>query len=135
MDEEFDEEKLQFIKQFDAGRYLKSLRDGRSLAIVCKELGVSTAYISEVERGRMPSDHFLIKAAAIYGIDEDDLFSRWGKIPMLAQREIKDNPVLLAVLSQIGRQKLSDTEKHELYDEIYKKYREFINKRRSKKEG
>jgi len=131
--DEIDAEKAQYIRQFDAGRYLKSLREGRSLTTVCKELEVSTAYLSEVERGRMPSDLFLSKAAAVYGVDEDELFSLWGKIPMLAQQEVKGNPTLLTTLAQIGREKLSDEEKEDLYDIIFKVYRDFIDKKKKKK--
>lgn len=125
---DIDAEKAQYIRQFDAGKYLKSLREGRSLTNVCKELEVSTAYLSEVERGRMPSDLFITKAAAAYGVDEDDLFSRWGKIPILAQREVKDNPALLSTLSEIGRnRKLTDEDKERLYESLFHTYREFID--------
>ncbi|MDR3586953.1 MAG: helix-turn-helix transcriptional regulator [Desulfosporosinus sp.] len=132
MKEERDEEKEQFIKQFEAGRLLKGLRGDRPLSEVCKLLSVSTAYLSEVERGKMPSDHFLTVAAKVYEVKEDELFSAWGKIPILAQKEVTNNPTLLTTLAQIGREKLSDEEKEDLYDMIFKVYREFIDKKKKK---
>ena len=126
MDEkdEKDEEKEQFIKQFEAGRYLKSLRGDRPLTEVCKKLEVSTAYLSEVERGKMPSDRFLSVAAKVYGVNEDDLFFRWGKIPILAQKEIKANPEILSTFAEIGRNKrLTDEQKQKFYDSVARLYR------------
>jgi len=110
-----DEERDRFLRQFEAGRYLKHLRGDRPLTEVSKLLGVSTNYISEIERGKLPSDHFLLVSSKVYKIDEDDLFSRWGKIPILAKKEVTDNPTLLSTLAEIGRnKKLSDEPKREI---------------------
>ena len=127
-----DLEKAQFLKQFEAGRYLKSIRANRPLSAVCKELGVSTAYVSQVEQGKMPSDHFLSVVARVYEIDEDDLFFRWGKIPILAQQVVKENKRLLDTLTEIGRnKKLTDEQKDRLYDSMYNAYNDFIEEIKS----
>ena len=124
---EKDVEKEQFVRQFEAGRFLKLLRGARPLTEVCKSLGVSTAYLSEVERGKLPSDHFLSVAASTYETSEDDLFFRWGKMPILARQTVTENKTLLSTIAEIGRNnKLDDSQKQRLYDSIYRTYQEFI---------
>ncbi|MDR3587348.1 MAG: helix-turn-helix transcriptional regulator [Desulfosporosinus sp.] len=128
-------ERLQLLKQFDAGQYLKHLRGKRTLATVCKELGVSTAYLSDVERGKMPSDRFIEVLANFYEINEDELFNLWGKTPILAKDEILNNRTLQRTLREINRNtKLTDAKKEELYDEIYKTYERFAKKIAQEKE-
>ncbi len=126
--DDFEKEKEQLLKHFEAGRYMKTLRGDRSLAEVCKSLEVSTNYLSSVERGQPPSDRFISLAAEFYGIDEDSLFILWGKVPILAKEEIRENESLQRTLSEIRRNsKLTDEQKQNLYDSIYKTYRKFIN--------
>jgi len=126
----------QHLRQFQAGKYLKKLRGNRSLADVVKYLEISTNYLSEVERGKMPSDHFLSQAAEFYEVDEDDLFFRWGKIPILAAATIRDNKQLMTTLSDITRHKdFSDEQKQRLYDSLYKTYKDFLNIVQLEKEG
>ena len=113
-------EREQFLKQFDAGQYLKKLRGDRSLAKVCKVLKITPAHLSEIERGRMPSDHLISALAKAYEVDEDDLFRRWGKIPILTRDEILARDSLQRVLTDISHnRRLSDAEKDELYDNMH----------------
>ncbi len=119
-------ERIQLLRQFDAGQYLKKLRNKRTLATVCKQIGVSTAYLSDIERGKMPSDRFMGVLGQFYEIDEDELFRLWGKVPMLAKDEIQNNTTLQRTLREISKNtKLTDEKKAELYDEIYKTYLRF----------
>ena len=119
-------ERIQLLRQFDAGQYLKKLRNKRTLATVCKQIGVSTAYLSDIERGKMPSDRFMGVLGQFYEIDEDELFRLWGKVPMLAKDEIQNNATLQRTLREISKNtKLTDEKKAELYDEIYKTYLRF----------
>ena len=133
---EQDIEREQYIRQFDAGRHLKSLRGNRPMVDVCKELGVSKGYLSEVERGRMPSDHFLDLIASKYGLDVDELYFRWGKVPILTQNEIANSKKLSSTIAQISRNRdLSDVQKERLYDSIHKAYQELIVQINSDKGG
>ncbi|MDR3540701.1 MAG: helix-turn-helix transcriptional regulator [Desulfosporosinus sp.] len=123
-------EREQFIKQFDAGQYLKQLRGDRSLASICKLIKVTPAHLSEIERGRMPSDHLISSLAKVYEVDEDDLFRRWGKIPILTKDEILARKSLQRILTDISHnRRLTDEEKDGLYDNMYELYRSFIEQK------
>lgn len=129
-------EREQYIRQFDAGQYLKQLRGDRSLAVVCKLLKVTPAHLSEIERGKMPSDHLISTLAKVYEVDEDDLFRRWGKVPILAKEEVASNKDLQNTLSEIARnKKLTAEQKQEMYEGIYKTYRRYISDLEKKKGG
>jgi transcriptional regulator with XRE-family HTH domain len=124
------------LKQFDAGQYLKQFRGKRTLATVCKRLGVSTSYLSDIERGKMPSDRFMGVLAEFYELDEDELFKLWGGNPTLAKDEIINNATLQRTLREISRNtRLTDEKKEELYDEIYKTYLRFSEKLAQEKDG
>lgn len=128
-----EEEREQFLKQFEAGSYIKDLRGERTLAEVGKNLGVSPNYLSAVERGRLPSDHFISKLAKYFEVDEDELFIMWGKVPILATEYVESNETLQRTLAQMSRNdKFNEEEKQELYDDIYETYQRFIKR---KKEG
>lgn len=135
--EENDAEREQHIKRYDAGRYLKSLRGDRPLSEICTLMGISKGYLSEVERGgRLPSDHFLDSIAGLYEINVDDLFFRWGKIPILSQKIISENNKLAETIAEIGRnKKLNDEQKERLYDMMHRTYRDFIAGIEAEKEG
>ncbi|WP_088225255.1 hypothetical protein [Desulfosporosinus sp. FKB] len=97
---------------------------------------MSTAYLSDIERGKMPSDRFIGVLANFYELNEDELFKLWGKTPMLAKDEINNNPTLQKTLREISRNaKLTDAKKEELYDEIYKTYVRFAQKLEQENEG
>ncbi|SPF55283.1 Predicted transcriptional regulator [Candidatus Desulfosporosinus infrequens] len=123
-------EREQFIKQFDAGQYLKQLRGDRSLASICKLIKVTPAHLSEIERGRMPSDHLISTFAKVYEVEEDGLFRRWGKIPILTKDEILARKSLQRILTDISHnRRLTDEEKDGLYDNMYELYRSFIEQK------
>ena len=134
-DDEYDdfqiseEEREQFLRHFEAGRYMKMLRGKRSLSELSKDLGVSTNYLSGVERGRLPSDRFISLAAEYFGIDENELFMRWGKVPILTRDTVKNSRNLQRSLVQIAKDsRLSDEKKDEFYDELYKTFERFLKK-------
>lgn len=126
-----DEERAQLLRQFDAGDYLRDLRGERTLAEVGKDLGLSGTYLATVERGnKLPSDHFISKLAAYYKVDEDDLFVRWGKIPILTAEFVLRNETLQRTLSQMSRKNdFTEEEKQELYDDIYTTYQRHLKKK------
>jgi len=128
-------EREQYIKQFDAGKYLKKLRGSRSLAAVCKLISVTPAHLSEIERGKMPSDHLISALAKVYEVQEDELFGLWGKIPILTKDEILARKSLQRILTDISHnRRLTDEEKDGLYDNMYELYRSFIQKKNQKED-
>lgn len=122
-------EREQFIKQLDAGQYLKQLRGERSLASICKLIKVTPAHLSEIERGKMPSDSLISALANVYEANEDDLFLLWGKIPTLTKDELLNRKPLQRILSEISHNNwLTDAEKDKLYDKMYELYKSFIKR-------
>ncbi|WP_407312119.1 helix-turn-helix domain-containing protein [Desulfosporosinus sp. SB140] len=122
-------EREQLLRQFDAGQHLKQLRGDRPLSEISKLMNVSKGYLSEVERGiRLPSDHFIGEIAKVYNTDVDDLFFRWGKIPILSYHVIAENKKLAKTIAEISRRKgLTDEQKERLCDSIHKAYKEVID--------
>jgi transcriptional regulator with XRE-family HTH domain len=116
-----------YLMRFDAGQYLKELRGERTLSAICKLLKVTPAHLSEIERGRLPTDHLISLLASIYEVDEDDLFRRFGKIPIMATTEVANNPALQNTLAEIARnKKLTAAQKSKLYEDIHSSYVRFI---------
>lgn len=125
-----EREREQFMKQFEAGKYMRELRGERSLAQVCKGLEVSPNYLSSVEHGKLPSDNFIAVAEAFYGVDEDSLFIKWGKVPLVTNEVVRSNVTLQRTLSQIGRNpKLTCEDKEELFDQFYETFLQFIKRK------
>lgn len=124
------EKKEQLIRQIETGEYLLKLRNekGISLAKVGETLKVSSNYLSEIERGlRIPSDHLIRTIADFYNINENDLFRRFGKIPLTAREELEGNETLQKALSEIrSNPNLTEEHKQSLYDELFKLYKDLL---------
>ena len=64
------------------GAYLRSLRQasGSTLRAVEKQIGVSSAFLSQLESGKVkqPSPIVLYKLASVYGVSYDSLMERAG---------------------------------------------------------
>ena len=120
----------QIFKQLRTARYLQDTRRaiGVTLTNTAKNLGISHPYLSEIEKGiKVPSDQLIRAIAHLYEIDEDDLFRRYGKVPILAREELENRPILQKTLSEIKtNKKLTDEEKDELYDKMYRLYVNFM---------
>ena len=120
----------QIYRQLRTARYLKETRlaTNETLTSTAKKLGISHPYLSEIEKGiKVPSDQLIRAIAKLYNIDEDDLFHRYGKVPILAREELENRPILQKTLSEIKtNKKLTDEEKDELYDKMYKLYVNYI---------
>lgn len=120
----------QIFKQLRTARYLQATRRamGETLTHMAKNLGVSHPYLSEIEKGiKVPSDQLIKAIANFYKIDEDDLFQRYGKVPILAREELENRPILQKTLSEIKtNKKLTDEQKDELYDKMYRLYVSYI---------
>lgn len=134
MDDDFRE---QIYKQIDTGRFLLTQRTERNLTQpkVAKALGISPSYLSEVEKGvKMPSEQLIVEFAKYYKLDEDELFQKYGKVPLHAQKEIQDTPYLQKALSDLGRLrkkgKIKDEEFDDLQKEVIAVYRDFLDKKK-----
>lgn len=118
------------IARIETGKELSKIRNGlhMSLAEASKKLGISISYLSEIERGvKTPSDHLIREMAQVYELDEDDLFSKFGKIPFLVRQELEHSPLLQKTILDISRnKKLTEEQKERIYDKIHETYKTVI---------
>ncbi len=62
------------------GPLLRRLRGDLSLRDVTKRIGVSSSYLSQIERGdRLPGSNVVRKLADLYNVDADELMKRAGR--------------------------------------------------------
>jgi transcriptional regulator with XRE-family HTH domain len=122
----------QLYKQLATGHYLQTLRKDLgpkcTLMYVSKQLDITHPYLMDLEKGlKTPSDALLSRIAKFYKLNEDDLFQRYGKVPILAQKEVADNKFLQDTLAEVARDnRLTDERKERLYQNIYETYSNFI---------
>lgn len=123
------EQHEKILGQVTAGAYIKQLRveSGMSLADLGIKLGVSSAYLSNVEQGvKTMSDYFVRQVADFFYIDENILFDLLKRTPLLAKEELEEESNLQKLLIEIRRDnKLTDERKQKLYDQMYKLYKNF----------
>lgn len=109
---------------------LKRLEARKTQPEIAKLVGVSTNYISEIEKGNRinPSDEIIVRLAEIFDLDEDDLFISFKKLPLPTRNEINEYPSLVKALSQLNNdESLSPEKKEEFYNKLvywYKKIAE-----------
>lgn len=121
------QEKLQ--GQIRAGAYLKQLRNDRqlSLSALGEHLGVSSAYLSNIESGvKSMSDYFARQVADFFEIEENILFELLGRVPLLAKEELVGDSNLQKLLTEIRIDpRFDDERKQKLYDQMYRLYKTF----------
>lgn len=121
------------------GEELRKLRKLKNLSMkeVAEQAGVSTMYISEIERNlKVPSDEVICKLAKIYNVDEKTLFEGFGRIPENILKELTSNEALFTILYEISRNdKLDDIRKENLYNQIYQVYKRFMKEAEIEEEG
>lgn len=119
------------IKQIDTGKYLAQVRNDKNIALstAARKIGISAPYLKEIENGlKLPSDMIIRSIADFYDISEDDLFNRWGKIPLMAREEFNEMPDLQKLLSDVRKNKISEEDKEHIRDEITELYKRFLNR-------
>jgi transcriptional regulator with XRE-family HTH domain len=91
-----------------------------TLEDVAQAIGVSANYISLIERGKnVPSDEIIDKLAELYGMDRDELYECYGKIPATIQEELEEYDVLKEAIKAIGRdERLTPEDKEHLYERL-----------------
>ncbi len=110
----------------DYGSYFKALREAKSLTLreVEKQTGISNAYLSQLETGKVkqPSPLNLHKLAQLYEVPYETLMERVG-YPVPQNVETHMTRESIAAHGRLGA--LSDEEELELLD-----YLKFIRNRR-----
>ncbi len=110
----------------DYGSYFKALREAKSLTLreVEKQTGISNAYLSQLETGKVkqPSPFNLHKLAQLYDVPYETLMERVG-YPVPQNVESLAAQELVAAHGRLGA--LTDDEELELLD-----YLKFIRNRR-----
>ena len=84
MDELEDDRDLDEYREIEGddaiGPLLRRLRGDLSLRDVTKRIGVSSSYLSQIERGdRMPGSNVVRKLAHLYNVDAEELMKRAGR--------------------------------------------------------
>jgi transcriptional regulator with XRE-family HTH domain len=123
---EHSEKVKQLIRQAETGDFLIKARNemGLSLDKVGERLGVSKNTLSVLERGlKVPSDRLLRQISDFYGIEEPVLFGMLGKVPLTAREELENNNTLQRILYEIGKSPLTEKQKSEVYDAMYKLFK------------
>ena len=74
------EERREIESDEPIGPLLRRLRGGQSLRDITKRIGVSSSYLSQIERGdRKPGPNLIYKLADLYNVDVRELARRVGR--------------------------------------------------------
>lgn len=129
VNDEINDQQVKIMGQIKAGTHLKQLRLEKKLSLVVlgEKLGVSAAYLSNIEQGvKTMSDHFIRQIADFYSIDETIIFELMNRVPLLAREQLDESNNLQSLLVEIKRnKKLTDEKKQKIFDQMYKLYRDF----------
>lgn len=109
------------------GNELRNMRIMKNLSIrdVAERAGVTSVYISEIERDRkIPSDELIAKLAVIYNVEEKILFERFKRVSEDMLEELVNHPNLFDVIFEVSRGKITEEKKHRLYKQIAQLYKE-----------
>jgi transcriptional regulator with XRE-family HTH domain len=108
------------------GNELRNIRKvkGINLKEVAEQAGVSTMYISEIERDKKaPSDEVIEKLSEIYKVNEIQLYEGFRRIPEVMFNEIINHSDLFEVIYKMATNpNITDEQKKEIYAEIKTKY-------------
>ena len=88
MDELEEDQDLQERREIEGddaiGPLLRRLRGDLSLRDVTARIGVSSSYLSQIERGdRQPGSNVVRKLAYLYNVDAEELMKRAGRDPYI----------------------------------------------------
>lgn len=120
----------QLLRMVQTGDCLKELRLKKKLSLkdVCDVLSLSTTYLSEIERGiKAPSDYLIRELAEFYGIDEDIIFDKLGRVPLSIMEELRENKYLNDMIRSVrGNKDLSDERKYQIYESLFRVYKSML---------
>lgn len=109
------------------GNELRNMRIMKNLSIrdVAERAGVTSVYISEIERDKKtPSDELIAKLAVIYNVEEKILFERFKRVSEDMLEELVNHPNLFDVIFEVSRGKITEEKKQRLYKQIAQLYKE-----------
>jgi transcriptional regulator with XRE-family HTH domain len=76
------------------GKFILSQRTRRGLQLkaVALSIGITSAYLSKIERGanKLPSDDLLIKLAELFQLEADDMFVAANRFPIDMRNNIRE---------------------------------------------
>lgn len=108
------------------GKELRTLRRAKDITIaeVADKVGISTTYMSEIERDlKSPSDEVIIKLSNVLEVPEVELFDGFNKIPESVEKELLDDNPLLDILYEISNEPIfTKKEKKDFYKTIMSTY-------------
>ena len=115
------------------GNELRSLRKAKNLHVkdIAEDVGVSSTYISEIERNnKVPSNELIEKMAQTYKIDEKDLFKGFNIIPESVIYELTSKYGLYDLFYELSEnENITREEKDEFYQKVKELYKDTIKKR------
>lgn len=120
------------LKEF--GRFLNKLRLRKGLTLVqaSEKIGISYNYLSELENGKKsPKDDQVVrKIANLYGVNEDILFRKLGRLPLGTMEHIRHySPALLSLLSEVERKvDLTPEQRKSIEEQIMNIYKKYLDK-------
>ncbi|UJF36603.1 helix-turn-helix domain-containing protein [Paenibacillus hexagrammi] len=119
-------------RTLDRGRFIlirKRKSHSMTLQVVADQIGISKNYLSEIENGKKgPNDEIIASLARIYGLNEEELFEKYGKISLGARKYLEGDPKMQKALAKISKnKKLTDEDKARLADNLMSLYDEILN--------
>lgn len=117
-----------------AGAYLRNIRKEKGISIfkVAKAINISRNYLSEIERGKKnPSDLVLEALIEFYGLDIEEVFSKYGRIYSGHFESIKQHPELIKMITTISTDKrIKNDEMIKIANELHSIYKGLIDRKR-----
>ena len=114
------------------GNELRGLRKTKNLQVkdVAKDVGVSSTYISEIERNnKVPSNELIEKIATIYNIDEQQLFKGFKVFPDSMVYELTSEYGLYDMIFELSEnERITREEKDAFYKKVESLYKETFEK-------
>ena len=102
---------------------------GLQVKDVAEQVGVSSMYISEIERDKkIPSDELIAKLSKIYEVEEKQLFEGFKRVSEDMLKELVNNKELFEVIFEISRGNLEQEQKDLLYKQIHHLYNDLLKK-------
>lgn len=114
------------------GNELRGMRQLKKLQVkdVAKDIGVSSTYISEIERNnKVPSNELIEKLATTYNINERTLFKGFKVFPDSMVYELTSEYGLYDIIFELSEnESFTREQKDEFYKKVQSLYKETFEK-------
>ena len=115
------------------GNELRSLRKAKNLHVkdIAEDVGVSSTYISEIERNnKVPSNELIEKMAVVYSMEQKQLYKGFKVMPDNMLYELTSEHGLYDLLYELAEdESITREEKDEFYQKVKELYKDTIKKR------